>query len=91
MIRIRPRNVRTRLTAWYVTVLAVTLLIYCGGTAALVFHELRGELVYVPYITLQIKSLLFPPGLGGSGFDLLHLDPRAIDLFDDVPDGGASR
>jgi heavy metal sensor kinase len=40
----RPRNVRTRLTAWYVTVLAVTLLIYCGGTAALVFHELRGEL-----------------------------------------------
>ena len=27
--------------------------------------------------------------LGGSGFDLLHLDPRAIDLFDDVLDGGA--
>jgi hypothetical protein len=29
------------------------------------------------------------PGVGGSGFDLLHLDPRAIDLFDDVLDGGA--
>jgi hypothetical protein len=27
--------------------------------------------------------------VGGSGFDLLHLDPRAIDLFDDVLDGGA--
>src|SRR5260370_35161466 len=33
--------------------------------------------------------LLFPPRLGGSGFDLLHLDPRAIDLFEDVLDGGA--
>jgi len=43
----------------------------------------------VSHITLQIGRLVFPPGPGGSGLDLLHLDPRAIDLFDDALDGGA--
>src|SRR5436305_14149946 len=43
---------------------------------------------YVPYITLQNSALLFPSGLGGSGFDLLHLGPRALDLFDDVLNRG---
>ena len=43
---------------------------------------------YVPYINLQNSGFLFPPGLGGSGFDLLHLDPRALDLFDDVLNRG---
>jgi len=32
----------------------------------------------------------FPPGLGGSWFDLLHFDRRAIDPFDDVLNRGAS-
>ena len=36
-----------------------------------------------------MKPLLFAPGLGGSGFDLLHLHPCAIDLFDDLFDSGA--
>jgi hypothetical protein len=39
----------------------------------------NGKLVVCPvYITLQMKPLLFAPGLGGSGFDLLHLHPCAL-------------
>jgi heavy metal sensor kinase len=38
------RNVRTRLTAWNVAVLAGILLIYVGGASALVFFQLRSEL-----------------------------------------------
>ena len=37
---------------------------------------------------LQLSRLLFPSGQGGSGLDLLHLDPRPLDLLDDVLDGG---
>ena len=48
----------------------------------------RSSWWYVPYITLQNSALLFPSGLGGSGFDLLHLGPRALDLFDDVLNRG---
>jgi heavy metal sensor kinase len=44
MIRIRPQHVRTRLTSWYVVVLAATLLLYGTGTAALVLYQLRAEL-----------------------------------------------
>ncbi|MGH7970812.1 MAG: ATP-binding protein, partial [Limisphaerales bacterium] len=39
-----PRNVRTRLTLWYVTVLAGVLLIYGGSTSALMFLRLRTQL-----------------------------------------------
>jgi hypothetical protein len=52
-------------------------------------HSTSHSLVVSPVYALQISPLLFSPGLGGSGFDLLHLDPRAINLFDDVLDGGA--
>ena len=44
MTRLRPRDVRTRLTLWYVSVLAAVLLIYGAGTSALVLHQLRSEL-----------------------------------------------
>ncbi|HEY7334278.1 MAG TPA: ATP-binding protein [Bryobacteraceae bacterium] len=39
-----PRNVRTRLTLWYVAVLAGVLLIYGGSTSALMFFRLRTQL-----------------------------------------------
>jgi len=44
MSALQPRNVRTRLTAWYVGVLAGVLLLYVGGASALVFFQLRSEL-----------------------------------------------
>src|SRR3954469_544585 len=44
MKRFRPQNVRTRLTLWYVAVLAGVLLIYVGSASALLFIHLRGQL-----------------------------------------------
>jgi hypothetical protein len=45
--------------------------------------------VVCPVYSFTAQPFPFFPGLGGSGFDLLHLDPRSIDLFDNVLDGGA--
>jgi heavy metal sensor kinase len=44
MIRLRPRNVRTRLTLWYVLVLGGLLAIYAAGTSTVFFYSLRREL-----------------------------------------------
>lgn len=44
MNRFRPQNVRARLTLWYVAILAAMLLLYAGGTSAMVFFELRSQL-----------------------------------------------
>src|SRR5438876_1167333 len=43
-MRLRPRNLRTRLTFWYVAVLAAVLLIYGAGTSALLLYKLRSQL-----------------------------------------------
>jgi len=42
--RFRPRNVRARLTLWYVAVLAGVLLIYGASTSALLLYQLRSQL-----------------------------------------------
>jgi heavy metal sensor kinase len=44
MQRFRPRNVRARLTLWYVAVLAGVLLIYGVSTSALLLFQLRSQL-----------------------------------------------
>jgi heavy metal sensor kinase len=44
MIRLRPQNVRTRLTIWYVGVLAGILALYVGGSSSFLFFNLRREL-----------------------------------------------
>lgn len=44
MIRVRPRHVRTRLTLWYVAVLAALLLIFAAGIATFFYLSLRNEL-----------------------------------------------
>src|SRR6266496_2192308 len=44
MIRVRPRHVRTRLTLWYVGVLAGVLMLYVAGTSTFLFFNLRTEL-----------------------------------------------
>lgn len=43
-MRIRPQNVRTRLTVWYMAVLAAALVIYAGISSTVLVLQLRGEL-----------------------------------------------
>ena len=59
MKRFRPQNVRTRLTLWYVVVLAVVLLIYIGSASALLFFHLRGQLDHLVIEDLEtVEGLL---------------------------------
>jgi heavy metal sensor kinase len=44
MIRLRPRNVRMRLTLWYVSVLAAILVLYAAGSSTFLWLNLRREL-----------------------------------------------
>ena len=53
MTRIRPRNVRTRLTLWYLVILAGVLLIYGGSTSALVLLQLRSQLDHLAIEDLE--------------------------------------
>jgi heavy metal sensor kinase len=64
MKRFRPQNVRTRLTLWYVAVLAGVLLIYVGSASALLFIHLRGQLDHRAIEDLEtVEGLLsFEPG-----------------------------
>jgi heavy metal sensor kinase len=59
MKRFRPRNVRTRLTLWYVAVLAGVLLIYIASASALLFFHLRGQLDHLAIEDLEsVEGLL---------------------------------
>jgi len=64
MKRFRPQNVRTRLTLWYVAVLAAVLLIYGGSTCALLFFHLRTQLDRLAVEDLETVEgfLTFAPG-----------------------------
>jgi heavy metal sensor kinase len=44
VIRFRPRHVRSRLTLWYVSVLAAVLLLFSIGTSVLLFWQLRAQM-----------------------------------------------
>lgn len=44
MISLRPRRVRTRMTLWYVSVLAGVLILYACGTSLFLYFNLRSEL-----------------------------------------------
>lgn len=44
MKRLGPQNVRTRLTLWNVAIFAAVLLIYGGGTSALLLMQLRSQM-----------------------------------------------
>jgi signal transduction histidine kinase len=43
-MRLRPRHVRTRLTLWYLAVVALALVVYAASTDALVLYQLRDQL-----------------------------------------------
>ena len=60
----RPRDVRTRLTGWYVAVLAAVLVIYGGTTTAVLVLQLRSELDHLAVEDLETVegSLNFGPG-----------------------------
>jgi hypothetical protein len=84
MSALRPTNVRTRLTAWCVTVLAGVLLLYVGGASALVFFQLRSELDRFAIDDLEtVEGLL---SFGADGKVSLHSDyhdhPYPTDMQD---------
>lgn len=53
MKNFRPQNVRTRLTVWYVAILAAVLLIYGGSTSALLLLQLRSQLDHLAIEDLE--------------------------------------
>jgi heavy metal sensor kinase len=59
MMRLRPQHVRTRLTLWYVAVLATALLIYGASTSFFLVFQLRSQLDHRAIEDLEtIKGLL---------------------------------
>lgn len=59
------RHVRTRLTLWYVAILAGVLLIYGAGTGAVVLLELRAQLDHLAIEDLQTVEGFFRFGSDG--------------------------
>lgn len=49
----RPQNLRTRLTLWYVAILAGVLLIYGGSTSAMLLFQLRSQLDHLAIEDLE--------------------------------------
>src|SRR5690348_17304709 len=49
----KPQNVRTRLTVWYVSILAAALLIYGGVSSAVLLLQLRSELDHLAIEDLE--------------------------------------
>ena len=59
MIRLRPRHLRTRLTLWYVSVLATLLILAWVGTCALLFFQLRNQLDHFAIEEIETVEGLF--------------------------------
>lgn len=72
-MRLRPRHVRTRLTLWYVGVLAGVLTLYVGSTLVFLYVSQRRELdrrVYGEFETVEDLLTVGPDGsirMGGHG------------------------
>jgi heavy metal sensor kinase len=58
-MRLRPRHLRTRLTLWYVAVLASLLVLAWGGTCALLFWQLRSQLDHFAVQEIETVEGLF--------------------------------
>jgi len=59
MMRLRPTHLRTRLTMWYVSVLASLLILAWGGTCALLFFQLRSQLDHFAIQEIETVEGLF--------------------------------
>lgn len=53
LTRLKPQHVRTRLTLWYVAILAAVLLIYGASTSALLLVQLRTQLDHLAIEDLE--------------------------------------
>ena len=69
MRRLWPQHVRTRLTLWYVAILAGVLLIYGGSTCAIVLLQLRTQVDHLAIEDLETVEGFLSPGPDGK----LHL------------------
>ena len=58
-MRLRPRHLRTRLTLWYVSLLAALLILAWGGTCALLFWQLRSQLDHFAVQEIETVEGLF--------------------------------
>src|SRR5579872_4173767 len=58
-MRLRPRHLRTRLTLWYVAMLASLLVLAWGGTCALLFWQLRSQLDHFAVQEIETVEGLF--------------------------------
>jgi len=57
---LHPKNLRTRLTLWYVSVLAALLILAWGATYALLFWQLRNQLDHFSVQEIEtVEGLLF--------------------------------
>ena len=84
MIRFRPTHLLTRLTLWYVSVLAGLLVLAWGGTVALLFWQLRSQLDHFAVQEVEtVEGLLFfsPQGQLSMREDY-HNHPESKDVID---------
>src|SRR5690242_4203076 len=59
-VRLRPRHLRTRLTLWYVSGLAILLLLAWAGTCGLLFWQLRNQLGHFSIQEIEtVEGLLY--------------------------------
>jgi heavy metal sensor kinase len=58
-MRLRPRHLRSRLTLWYVAMLASLLVLAWGGTCALLFWQLRTQLDHFAVQEIETVEGLF--------------------------------
>lgn len=74
-----PRHIRTRLALWYSLVLAGILCLYAIGTAALLYWDLRAELVRHAIQDIEtVEGLLYFTPAGAMGFhDDYHNHPES--------------
>jgi len=83
-MRLRPTHLRTRLTMWYVSVLASLLILAWGGTCALLFWQLRSQLDHFAVQEIEtVEGLFFfaPDGQLRLREDY-HNHPESKDVID---------
>src|SRR5579872_4853696 len=88
-MQLRPRHLRTRLTLWYIAVLAGLLVLAWGGTCALLFFQLRGQLDHFAVEEIEtVEGLFFfaPDGQLGLREDY-HNHPESKDVIDRFVEG----
>ena len=84
MIRLRPTQLRIRLTLWYMGVLAGLLILAGGGTFAVLFWQLRSQLDHFAIQEIEtLEGLLyFTPQGGLQMHEDYHNHPESKDVID---------